>query len=260
MNVASNTPPREYFDNLSRLSGIAKADLAPQRSPDTYDARFLAHALFRLRGEYFEQPVCAWQDQETGYPVLDRTRRAIETNSLVGSANQEPFSMFCEKSETLLIDDLSNEWDGLSDPNTLIPPTVVIDTENGDTPIGVIKHTGDQTLYVSATQNTDHLRQYNLCSGFFYEIPNDVCLDLEQRIPLQDLVSHINDLNLRIAAPNGRGEQRYSPILGRISMFTVAPKIRKSMSVRTLQTEQEVAGMINTLNQQVIDHAPKTVA
>lgn len=248
MNLLSD--PREYFGTLSRLSGIAHSDLAPRRSPSVYNPLFLAHALFMLRGRYFDQPVCAWQEPKTGHPILDRTRQAIELNSLVGSANQEPLNIFCEKSETLLIDNLPNEEDRLCDPNTLTPPTVVLDTEHNDAPIGVIKHTGDPTLYVSA-QNTHHLKQYNLCSGFFYEIPDVDCLDLTQRTSLQDLMSHIN--------PNNQGAQRHTPVLGRISMFAVAPEIRKAMSVPTLQTEQEITDVINALHQQLIDQAPKII-
>ena len=236
--------PEQYFKDIGDNIGIENIF---KSNHGRYNPTSLMMGLVCLRGGYCGQPSCNWQSHKP-HSLLDRTQTAVNTNSLFAGDNPPPSKLFCNDSETTLVENLSEsgQW-------KYGAPSILINTERNDEAVGGIKKIGDNTLYVSGSRDSYSLNEYNLRKGFIYEIPKLEELDLPPRLSVREMMSHINDGEWRKYS-NIDKRTKLAPIFGRASLFMIPAGVRTQLVDVVTETEEEIKQRLEAINQDIIDH------
>lgn len=238
------TPPDEYFENIGNIIGNPNIF---KSNHGRYNAISVMIGLVHLRGRYSEQPSCNWQSYQP-HPLLERIQIAVTLNSLIAEDNPLPSKIFCNDSETTLVENLSE-----SGQRQCGAPSILINTARNDEVVGGIKKIGDNTLYVSGSTDSYSLNEYNLRKGFIYEIPRLEELELPSRLSIREMMSHINDGEWREYSSIDK-RTKLAPIFGRASLFMIPTGIRVQLVDVVAETEGGIKRRLEAINQEIIDH------
>ena len=236
--------PEQYFKDIGDNTGIKNIF---KSNHGRYNPTSLMMGLVCLRGGYCGQPSCNWQSYKP-HPLLDRIQTAVNTNSRFAENNPLPSKIFCNDSETTLVENLSE-----SGQRQCGAPSILINTARNDEVVGGIKKIGDNTLYVSGSTDSYSLNEHNLREGFIYEIPKLEELELPSRLSIREMMSHINDGEWREYSSIDK-RTKLAPIFGRASLFMIPPEVRVQLVDVVTETEEEIKQKLEAINQEIIDH------
>ena len=134
----------------------------------------------------------------------------------------------CDKAELLLNESFQPDTDDA-------PPTVVVDTKRRNTPVAIVKHNGEGSLYV-----LEKNLHFNLFPTAFYDAGY---IDPSARVVALDDIKQ--ELRSRSLASENR--RHISPLLLRPSVFAIPSWVRRELGGTIVETHQDIKDRTHNL-------------